>query len=317
MQPDLSVVIPVYKSENILSSLLERLTAVLPQISAQYEVILINDGSPDRSWEKIVALSADYPWLRGIRLMRNYGQHNALLRGIRAARYGVIVTMDDDLQHPPEEIPKLLAELNKGYDVVYGYPESESHALWRSLSSQLTKWLLRVGLGIPGVERSGPFRAFRARLREAFADYRSSFVSIDVLLSWGTTRFCYVPVRHDSRKEGASNYNFAKLAMHMFNMVTGFSTLPLQLASVLGFSLTFFGFGVLIYVIGRYLLQGSPVQGFPFLASIISIFSGAQLFALGIFGEYLARMYFRLVGKPQSVVQEEIGFPMSDFPSGE
>jgi len=317
MQPDLSVVIPVYKSENILPSLLERLATVLPQISAQYEVILVNDGSPDRSWEKIVTLSADYPWLRGIRLMRNYGQHNALLRGIRAARYEVIVTMDDDLQHPPEEIPKLLAELDKGYDVVYGYPESESHALWRSLSSQLTKWLLRVGLGIPGIERSGAFRAFRAHLREAFADYRSSFVSIDVLLSWGTTRFCYVPVRHDSRKEGASNYNFAKLIVHMFNMVTGVSTLPLQLASVLGFSLTFFGFGVLIYVIGRYLLQGSPVQGFPFLASIVSIFSGAQLFALGIFGEYLARMYFRLVGKPQSVVHEEIGFPVSDLPSGE
>ena len=317
MQPDLSVVIPVYKSENILPSLLERLATVLPQISAQYEVILVNDGSPDRSWEKIVALSADYPWLRGIRLMRNYGQHNALLRGIRAARYGIIVTMDDDLQHPPEEIPKLLAELDKGYDVVYGYPESESHALWRSLSSQLTKWLLRVGLGIPGIERSGAFRAFRAHLREAFADYRSSFVSIDVLLSWGTTHFSFVPVRHDPREIGASNYNFAKLIVHMFNMVTGFSTLPLQLASVLGFSLTFFGFGVLVYVIGRYLIQGSPVQGFPFLASIVSIFSGAQLFALGIFGEYLARMYFRLVGKPQSVVLEEIGFLAPDLPSDE
>jgi len=219
-----------------------------------------------------------------------------------------IITVDDDLQHPPEEIHKLLAELEKGYDVVYGFPAKETHLPWRNFSSRLMKQMLKLSLGVVGIEKSGAFRAFRTVLRDGFADYNSSFVSIDVLLTWSTTRLGYIPVLHAPRAEGESNYTFKKLVRHTANLVTGFSALPLQLASWLGFALTLFGIGVFVYVLGRYFLQGSPVPGFPFLASIIAIFSGAQLFAMGIFGEYLSRMYFRLMGKPQSLVRDEVGF---------
>ncbi len=314
---NLSIVIPVYNSADILPLLIARLEAILPSISSAYEVILVNDDSLDESWAVICRLGESRPWLRGICLMRNYGQHNALLAGIRAARYEIILTMDDDLQHPPEEIPKLLAELEKGYDVVYGVPHVERHGLLRDVASRFLKWLIGAALEIPHVARSGAFRAFRAQVREAFLDYRSSYVSIDVLLSWGTGRFGFVSVRHDPRFSGKSTYTVRKLVRHTLNMLIGFSTLPLRLASLLGFLFTVFGLLVLAYVVGRYLLEGSPVQGFPFLASTVALFSGVQLFAIGIFGEYLARMYFRLMGRPPSVTRETLNLlPPSERSDG-
>jgi undecaprenyl-phosphate 4-deoxy-4-formamido-L-arabinose transferase len=236
--------------------------------------------------------------------MRNYGQHNTLLCGIRQARYEVIVTMDDDLQHPPEEIPNLLAKLAEGYDVVYGTPQQEQHGFWRDVASQVTKLALQSTMGAETARNVSAFRAFRTRLRDAFANYQGPFVSIDVLLTWGTTRFAAIPVHHDPRRVGRSNYTFVRLVTHALNMMTGFSTWPLQLASLIGFAFTLFGLGVLVYVIGRYLIEGGSIAGFPFLASIIAIFSGAQLFALGIIGEYLARMHFRMMERPAYSVRE-------------
>ncbi|MCS6862929.1 MAG: glycosyltransferase family 2 protein, partial [Abditibacteriales bacterium] len=301
-----SVVVPVYNSEEILPELVAQLARVLPTFADRFEVVLVNDGSRDRSWDVICQLSQEYPWVHGINLMRNYGQHNALLCGIRAARYEIIVTMDDDLQHPPEEVPKLLDKLAEGYDVVYGTPQKEQHGLWRDLASQVTKLALQSAMGAQNARNVSAFRVFRARVRDAFTDYRSPYVCIDVLLTWGTTRFAAVPVRHQPRHSGVSNYTFRKLVTHALNMMTGFSTLPLQLASLMGFALTLFGVGVLTYVVGRWFIQGSVVPGFPFLASVIAIFSGAQLFALGIMGEYLARMHFRMMERPTYAVREEI-----------
>lgn len=303
--PHLSVVIPVYNSEASLESLLDQLAQVLPELTPHYEVILVNDGSRDRSWEKICSLSQVYPWVRGINLMRNYGQHNALLCGIRAARGQIIVTMDDDLQHPPQEISKLLGKLDEGYDVVYGTPERQQHGLWRDLASRLTKLALRSAMGAETAQDVSAFRAFRAHLREAFAAYQSPYVSIDVLLTWSTTRFAAVTVRHQPRLAGKSQYTFPKLVRHALNMITGYSILPLRFASLMGFGFALFGVLVLVYVIGRYLIQGGSVPGFPFLASTIAIFSGVQLFALGIIGEYLARMHFRLMNRPTYVIREQ------------
>ena len=304
----LSVIIPVYNSEGIMAGLVAQLARALPMLSERYEVILVNDGSHDLSWEVICQLAQDYPWVRGINLMRNYGQHNALLCGIRAAQHEVIITMDDDLQHPPGEIPKLLGKLAEGYDVVYGTPEKKQHGLWRNLASRVTKLALQSIMGVETARNVSAFRAFRTQIRDAFANYQSPSVSIDVLLGWGTTRFAAVPVRHDPRRVGGSNYTFRKLVSHALDMMTGFSTWPLRAASLVGFGFTLFGFAVLIYVLGRYLIEGGSVPGFPFLASIIAIFSGAQLFALGIIGEYLARMHFRSMGRPYGSIRNTTGF---------
>jgi undecaprenyl-phosphate 4-deoxy-4-formamido-L-arabinose transferase len=302
----LSVVIPVYNSELSLPDLCARLATVLPAIAKQYELILVNDGSQDHSWRVICQLSPRLHWLRGINLMRNYGQHNALLCGIRAAQYETVVTIDDDLQHPPEEIEKLLDKFDEGYDVVYGVPQKEQHGLWRDLASQVSKLVLQHAMGAEVARQVSAFRVFRTQVRAAFGNYQGPFVSIDVLLTWGTTRFAVVPVRHEPRRLGVSNYTLRKLFVHALNMMTGFSTLPLQLASIIGFSFTLFGLVILIYVLGRYLIQGDSVPGFPFLGSIIAIFSGAQLFALGIMGEYLARMHFRMMERPAYTIRQQV-----------
>ncbi len=248
--------------------------------------------------------------------MRNFGQHPALLCGIRAATGKVIVTIDDDLQNPPEEIPKLLGKLSEGHDLVYGIPLREQHGIWRDAASWLVKLALRQAMGVKTARQTTTFRAFRTPLRKAFGAYQSSFVSIDVLLSWGTTRISSIVVAHAPRAIGASQYDFYKLFVHAISMVTGFSTLPLRLASFAGFGASLFGMAVLAFVVGRYLLSGESVPGFPFLAAVIAIFGGVQLFALGIMGEYLARMHFRMMDRPPYVIQEQLGRPTGEQNDG-
>ena len=303
--PTISVVVPVYNSEHSLTPLVERLKSVLVSRAARLEIIMVNDASRDGSWGVVEQLAGKHAEVRGISLLRNYGQHNALLCGIRAATGEIIVTIDDDLQHPPEEIPLLLDRLSQGADVVYGTPQRESHGLFRDLASQITKIVLQEAMGAAVARDVSAFRVFRTQLREAFATYSNPSVSVDVLLTWATTRFAAVRVRHEPRTIGVSNYTFRKLLRHALNMMTGFSTRPLQLASLIGFGFTLFGLAVLVYVLGRYLIEGGSVPGFPFLASVIAIFSGAQLFALGIIGEYLARMHLRMMDRPTYAVREQ------------
>lgn len=298
----LSIVIPVYNSADVLPILMERFVSIASSFNLPFELILVNDGSRDKSWELIQHFAAEHSWARGYRLMRNYGQHNALLCGIRAARFDTIVTMDDDLQHSFEEIPRLRARLDDGFDVVYGTPESEQNGPMRALAGRITRLALRSAVGADVAKNVSAFRIFRTHLREAFADYQTPFVSIDVLLTWGTTRFAAAKVPFQRRHSGSSNYTFTKLVRHALDMLTGFSTAPLQLASLIGFVCTLFGIGIFAYVIGRYSIEGS-IPGFPFLASIIAIFSGAQLFALGVIGEYLARMHFRSMKRPAYAVR--------------
>ena len=300
----ISAVVPVYRSATILPELHKRLSDALAALADRYEIILVEDNGGDDSWSVIEQLAEADKHVHGIRMSRNYGQHNALLCGIRAARYGVIVTLDDDLQNPPEEIGKLLAVLGTGADVVYGTPMDEQHGFLRDQSSRITKLALQSAMGAETARNVSAFRVFRTRLRDAFATYRGPYVSIDVLLTWGTTRFSHLPVRHEPRRVGVSNYTFRKLITHAFNMMTGFSTLPLQIASVIGFVFTLFGFLILMYVLFSYLTNGAVVPGFAFLASIVAIFSGAQLFALGIIGEYLARMHFRAMDRPTYLVRD-------------
>jgi glycosyltransferase involved in cell wall biosynthesis len=254
----LSIVSPVYRSATLLREFYRRLSETLLMVGDEYEIILVEDCGGDNSWEIIEDLVRGDPRVRGIRLSRNYGQHNALLCGIRAARGEIIVTLDDDLQNPP-------------------------------------------------AGKVSTFRAFRTHLREAFDQFRGPTVNIDVLLTWSTSRFVAVTVRQDARAEGESGYTLRKLISHAMNMMTGFSTVPLQLASMVGFFFSIIGLLSLLFVIGRYLIEGRTVPGFAFLASIISIFSGVQLFALGIFGEYLARMHFRSMERPTYYIRDRIG----------
>jgi undecaprenyl-phosphate 4-deoxy-4-formamido-L-arabinose transferase len=305
---NLSVVIPVYNSQESLALLVQELVRVLAATAQAHEIILIDDGSPDNSWQIIQELAQHYPTLRGIHLRRNYGQHNALLCGIRAAQYPVIVTMDDDLQHPPSEMPKLLSKLNEGYDLVYGTPPELPHSYWRNFFSRTTKIVLAKATGIPSIRYMDAYRAFRTELRDAFADYSSPNLQLDVLLTWGTTRVGWVSVEHAPRRIGKSNYDFWRLFNQLMLLLTGYSVTPLRFASLVGFVFTLVGLLMLIWVVVRAVALGS-IPGFPFLASAIAIFSGAQLFALGIIGEYQARMFNRLTERPTYVIGETTNRP--------
>ena len=310
MKENISVIIPVYNSEKTLSELTQRITTALNSRCEHYEIILINDGSRDASWDMIKSLMKDNAAVHGLNLMRNYGQHNALLCGVRAARYEIIVTMDDDLQHLPEEMGKLLDKLAEGYDVVYGIPEKLVHSLWRNFSSKISKRFLARILGLKRLKYISAFRAFRTDLRRSFASFNGPNVIIDALLTWGTDNFGTVEVVEQPRTVGRSNYTLGKLINLGMTVLTGFSTIPLKFASFTGFFLTLFGIGILIYAFVRSFQDGS-VPGFPFLASIISIFSGAQLFALGIFGEYLGSIFHRSMNQPTYILAEEDKAPDS------
>ena len=298
----ISIVIPVFNAKDSLRMLTQEIIDTMREEERSFELILVNDGSSDNSWLIIEDLAKQNKSIVGICLMRNYGQHNALLCGIRAAKYDTVVTMDDDLQHPPETIQVLLDKLEEGYDVVYGSPLIEKHGLFRDFASLATKFVLKSVMKVDTAQYVSAYRAFRTNLRDSFINYLGSTVSIDVLLSWGTSRFGYVKIQHRDRRFGVSHYTFRKLIQHAMNLITGYTTILLRISSVTGFVFTIFGIIILLYVLIHYLVMGGVVPGFTFLASVIAIFSGAQLFALGIMGEYLARMHFRLMDKPSYIV---------------
>jgi len=300
-----SVVIPVYNGSDTLEPLVERLLKIFQEQKRECEVLMVNDGSQDRSWKVIQMLASNHPQVYGIDLMRNFGQHNALLAGIRQAKGEIIVTMDDDLQNPPEEVPKLLAKIAEGHDVVYGNPDHKQHGIMRDNASVFVKVALRAGLGFKHASHTSAFRAFRTQLRDAFAEFQAKHVSIDILLTWATNDFSWVVVQHDHRSSGTSGYTFRKLLDHTINMLTSFSSLPLRVASFVGFIFMVFGVVILLYTLSVYIFGNGRVPGFTFLASIIAIFSGVQLFSLGIIGEYIGRIHQQALNQPCYVISDK------------
>lgn len=300
----LSVVIPVYNSAATLSTLAQRIDAFPDLID---EVILVDDGSSDDSWQLVTELAALRPSWRGLSLGRNAGQHNALLAGIRAARGDVIVTMDDDLQHPPEEIPGLLEALGPGVDLVYGVSFEEEHGRARSFSSRLVKRMMRRALRVDSAVDISAFRCFRTHLRDAFPDVNDPYSNIDVLLSWATSRSIVSRAALQRREVGRSNYRFRSLVRHTFNMVTGYSAAPLRLVAYLGLLLSFLGFASLLFVLARFVAGDAEVPGFTFVAALLSLVAGTQMLGIAILGEYLARVHFRAMKKPAYFVREECG----------
>lgn len=300
-QPGVSIVVPTYKSPTTLTELVER--TELLGLSA-FEIIIVDDGNNDATWEQIGLLSQTNKSVVGLRLGRNFGQHSALLAGVRKAKYSQIVTIDDDLQNPPEEIPNLLAKLVNGVDVVYGVSTQVRQNVWRRFTSRTAKAIFAKVLGFESAISISSFRAFRTQLREGFAGELGPHVSLDALLTWSTSRFSTLEVEHHARRVGKSNYSFTKLVRFMLDTATSYSTRPLRLATTLGFITTLFGLLLLVWVVGNAIFVGDSVPGFPFLAASIAVFSGVQLVVLGILGEYLGKIHFRAMNKPTFSVSE-------------
>lgn len=299
----MSIVIPVYNSGPTLAALMARLTQTIETMTQSYEIILADDGSRDDSWAVIQSLRETYSdHLVAVQLMRNYGQHNTLMCGLGMARGEYVVTMDDDLQNPPEEIPKLLAHIKQhGLDLVYGCPSTRNHAAWRNLGSNIVWHFYRTVFRNPVTPT--PFRVMRHQLAQSVMFYDLNFTYLDGLLAWCTSRIEGVEVEHHPRVQGSSGYSLGKLLGLALNLYTNFSLIPLQIVSGLGFITATSGFLVGVYYLFQYLASSIVVPGFASTIIAILILGGAQLLALGVIGEYLGRLHLNVNRKPQYVIR--------------
>ena len=296
---DLSIVVPVYNSAGTLDELAARLTAVLSRVDATYEIILVDDGSEDGSWNVLSRLqAADPQHVTAIPLTRNFGQCNAVMCGFRHSRGRYVVTLDDDLQNPPEEIPKLIQQIRRNDgDVVYGVYAETRQNLWRRAGSwAATKFSQRV-FGCRGSVTS--FRILKREVVDAILNYGLSFTYIDGLIAWNTQRIGHVEVAHHPRKRGASGYSLAKLLLVTLNLLTNFSLMPLQIVSLCG---AFTAFGGLLtggYYLVRYLAEGAGVPGHVVTMILVLVIGGLQMLSIGVLGEYVGRLHLNVNRKPQ------------------
>jgi polyisoprenyl-phosphate glycosyltransferase len=300
---DLSVVIPVYRSVATLRQLIDRLLPVLKAIAPRHEIVFVDDGSPDDSWKVLDELQAEHPEsIVAIQLMRNFGQHNALMCGLRNARGKFIITIDDDLQNPPEEIPKLLEAIEQSQaDVVYGIPHRKEHKWWRNTGSTLVGAFYRIVF--QSCIQPSPFRIIRREVVDAILTYSLNYTYVDGLLAWNTQRIQQVEVDHHARAAGSSGYSLRKLVVLAFNLFTNFSLIPLQIVSLIGMLAAFAGLVTGACYLALYMFSRITVPGYASIIVAVLILGGLQLLALGIHGEYLGRLHLNVNRKPQYVVR--------------
>jgi glycosyltransferase involved in cell wall biosynthesis len=302
----ISVVIPVYNSGTTLDELFFRRNSSLSDlVGKHYELIFVNDGSSDASWPKLKSLAASHSNTIAINLTRNFGQHNALMCGFSHSKGDVIVTIDDDLQIPPEEISKLYNEIvQSGQDVVYGTYLTKKHSFYRNFGSELVQWIYRKTFNMNFKITS--FRIIRKEIIKLLLNYEKSFTYIDGLLCWFSNHMSTVNVEHQKRKSGKSGYSLSRLSLLALNMLTNFSIVPLQIASIVGIIFAASGFAFGIFFLLKKLFFDISVSGFASTIISITIFSGVQLLTVGILGEYIGRIHINVNKRPQYAIREII-----------
>jgi polyisoprenyl-phosphate glycosyltransferase len=300
---EVSVVVPVFRSEASLRALVARLLRTLEETGLRHEVVLVEDGGGDGSWSLLRELqAAEADRIVIIQLMRNYGQHNALMCGFRHARGEYIITLDDDLQNPPEEIPKLLDQIRTGeFDLVYGIYSSKRHSPWRNLGSAVVNAFYRLAFQNSVTITS--FRAITRPLLMSILSYDWNFTFVDGLLAWNTQRIGQVEVEHHPRAAGLSGYNVAKLVLLSVNLFTNFTLLPLRIVSWFGLALSAVGFSLVLYYLFQSLRSQISVPGYASTIIAILVVGGTQLLAMGVIGEYLGRLHLNVNRKPQYTVR--------------
>lgn len=298
-----SITVPVYNSGATLDELTERLNRVFNSLKEAYEIIFIDDGSNDNSWKKIIELKSKFSHIKAFRLARNFGQHNALMCGFGFANGQYVITLDDDLQHMPEDIPKLIEKIEEGYDLVYGVYKSKKHSFWRNFGSKFIKWAYNKALSIRGEITS--FRIIRLSIIKKITKYDKNFTFIDGFIAWHTTNIGYVEVDHKTRKVGRTGYSLRKIIVLSMNLITNFSIFPLQIASFLGIIFSTLGFIMALTYFLLRIFSKITLSGFATIIIVLTIFSGVQLFILGLMGEYLGRIQLNINSKPQYNIREE------------
>ena len=303
-----SVIVPVFNEEGNVQALASRVIATMEAVGEPFELLFVDDGSTDRTPDVLRRVTASDPRVRVVRFTRNYGQEAAVEALYLNARGRWLIQMDGDLQHPPEEIPRLIAKKDEGYDVVYGIRQRRQDALLRVAASRVMQWTMRSMMEIELPDDVSTFRLMSApiaRLVAALPERRKFF---SALLVWSGARIGTVNVSHAPRHTGATHYGFTKLLNHTFDLIVGFSSKPLRYIGTLGFVLAVAGLGMGLWVIARKLLWDYGMMGWPSLFAAIVILGGMQLIATSVIGEYIARIYVQAQARPLYNVAERMNF---------
>jgi undecaprenyl-phosphate 4-deoxy-4-formamido-L-arabinose transferase len=307
-EPYISVVIPVFNEEDNLEELGRRLVLTLTALERPFEIIFVDDGSGDRSWEILTQLHRQHPQnIRALQFHRNFGQHQAIFAGFQAARGRVMVTLDADLQNPPEEIPRLVAKIEEGFDTVGGWRENRQDSMFRKFPSFLINQVMSRVTGVKLRDYGCMLRAYRREVVDSINQCHETSSFIPALANLFSRRVAEIPVGHAERERGQSKYSLIKLLRLNVDFMTGFSNFPIHMVGLMGLGIALLGvaFGAFLFL--RRLLVGPEVEGVFTLFAILFVFLGLNTFALALVGEYVGRIYREVRGRPRFVIRQELG----------
>ena len=301
----ISFVIPCYRSQNTVSGVVQEIEDTMNELAKYaYEVVLVNDSSPDDTWGTIKKLAAEKEYIRGLNFSKNFGQHAALMAGLRAAKGDVVVCLDDDGQTPADEVGKLLEKIEEGYDAVYASYAHKQHSFFRNFGSRVNDWMTRVMLGKPKNLLVTSYFAVQRYIVDDMIRYENSYPYVIGLVLRATKNIVNVPVQHREREEGRSGYTLKKLLGLWLNGFTAFSVIPLRIATTIGGICAAGGFVYGAYTIIKRLINPDVPMGFSAIMSALVFFGGMIMIMLGLVGEYIGRIYISLNNSPQYVVKE-------------
>jgi len=313
-EPYISVIIPVYNEEENLRELGERLIRTLTGMGRPFEIILVDDGSTDQSWEILTELChpsgqryPDHVQIRALQFNRNFGQHQAIFAGFQAARGRVMVTLDADLQNPPEEIPRLVAKIEEGYDTVGGWRQDRHDSWFRKIPSAAVNYLMSRVTGIKLRDYGCMLRAYRREVVDSINQCQESSSFIPALANLFSRRVAEIPVGHAQRERGQSKYSLIKLIRLNFDLMTGFSSLPIHLVGLMGVTIALLGLIFGAFLLIRRLFVGPEVEGVFTLFAILFVFVGLNTLGLALIGAYVGRIYREVRQRPRYVIRETLG----------
>jgi polyisoprenyl-phosphate glycosyltransferase len=303
---ELSVIVPVYRSEECLPELARRVQEAVAGRIREYELILVNDGSPDASWKVISSLADTYPFVVGVNLRKNVGQDNAIMAGMHQATGDSVVVMDDDLQHDPADIPALCQALRDGCDVAYAAFDSKQQALWKNLGSWFNDRVAVIVLGKPKNVYLSPYKAIRREIVDEIVKYDGPFTYVDGIIFNITSNITQVRATHHPRFAGRSNYSLLRSIRVWLKLATGFSVIPLRIATFIGGVISFCSFVAALFFVIQALVMTRVPEGYPSLIVTLFFLGGIQLMGLGAVGEYVGRIFLTQNRTPQYSVKDVV-----------